>query len=259
MQTPLENWHSGSCIVAVSPSCICNTPGAAAGMLDRGALAFRVFVDSLMSTGCLKQIPWGPRLFKRVRSWSFIETPAKSQRLFRQPKFTRSLQCDLPNSPWPKRHSRVMALSVPCVRVDLRAAILRATYMGLPTVPVTQTLFSCTSMTASCACVKKETGNRKRHRQSRNNTKAWAVATLPASASWFDELRRFYTQPLLRHTNTFTHKRCYTQTLWHTEAFTHKCFETQTLLHTNTFRHKHFYTQTLYHTITFAHNHFYTQ
>ena len=31
------------------------------------------------------------------------------------------------------------------------------------------------------------------------------------------------------HTNTFTHRSFYTQTLLHTDAFTHKCFYTQTV------------------------------
>ena len=94
----------------------------------------------------------------------------------------------------------------------------------------------------------------------------------------------FYTQALL-HTDAFTHRRFYTQTLFtrrrfytqtllHTDAFTHrhfytqKYFYTQTLLHTDAFTHrntfthrrfytqKYFYTQTLLHTDTFTHRRF---
>ena len=71
-----------------------------------------------------------------------------------------------------------------------------------------------------------------------------------------------YTQTL-SHTDTFTHRRFYTQTLLHTDTFTRDTF-TQTRLHTNIFTHKHFYTQTLLHTETFTHRRylhrrFYTQ
>ena len=51
----------------------------------------------------------------------------------------------------------------------------------------------------------------------------------------------FYTQALL-HTDAFTHRRFYTQTL-----FTRRRFYTQKLLHTDAFTHRHFYTQTLLH------------
>ena len=37
---------------------------------------------------------------------------------------------------------------------------------------------------------------------------------------------------VLLHTDIFTHKRFYTQTLSHTDVFTHRSFYTQTLLHT---------------------------
>ena len=76
----------------------------------------------------------------------------------------------------------------------------------------------------------------------------------------------FYTQALL-HTDAFTHRRFYTQTLFtrrrfytqkllHTDAFTHRPFYTQhfytqTLLHTDAF-----YTQALLHTETFTHRGF---
>ena len=74
---------------------------------------------------------------------------------------------------------------------------------------------------------------------------------------------------MLLHTDTFTHKHFYTQTLLtktllHTGAFTHRRFDTQALLHTNTFTYKHFYTQALLHTDTlnaeaFTRRRFYTQ
>ena len=82
--------------------------------------------------------------------------------------------------------------------------------------------------------------------------------------------RRFYTQ------GTFTHRHFYTQALLHTDSFTHRRFCTQLLLHrrfytqsfypqkllqteafthrrfyTDAFTHRHFYTQTLLHTDTF--------
>ena len=69
-----------------------------------------------------------------------------------------------------------------------------------------------------------------------------------------------YTQTL-SHTDTFTHRHFYT-------AFTHRSFYTQTLLHTetftrkslhtNSFTHKHFYTETLLHTEAFTHRRYYT-
>ena len=73
---------------------------------------------------------------------------------------------------------------------------------------------------------------------------------------------------MLLHTDTFTHRHFYTQTLLtkrllHTGAFTHRSIYTQTLLHTKTFTHSHteafthrgfdtqaLYTQTLVHTNT---------
>ena len=70
-----------------------------------------------------------------------------------------------------------------------------------------------------------------------------------------------YTQTL-SHTDTFTHRRFYTQTLLHTdtftpllhtEAFTHRRFYTQRLLHAKV------YTQTVLHTNTFTQRRFYTQ
>ena len=78
--------------------------------------------------------------------------------------------------------------------------------------------------------------------------------------------RSFYTQTLL-HTDAFTHRRFYTQTLLHTDTSTHRRFYTQKLLHTSTFTHKHSYTSThrrsyvqkLLHTEAFAHRSFYTQ
>ena len=100
------------------------------------------------------------------------------------------------------------------------------------------------------------------------------------------------------HTDAFTYRPFYAQTLLHTkllptEVFTyrsfythtlaHRCFYTQTLLHwhfytqsfysqkllhteaftnirfyTDVFTHRHFYTQTLVHTNTFTHKHCYT-
>ena len=83
--------------------------------------------------------------------------------------------------------------------------------------------------------------------------------------------RHFYTQTLLTksllHTGAFTHRSIYTQTLLHTktfthshtEAFTHRRFDTQALLHTNAFTYKHFYTQTLLHIDAFTRKSFYTQ
>ena len=74
--------------------------------------------------------------------------------------------------------------------------------------------------------------------------------------------RRFYTQTLL-HTDSFTHRHFYTQictqTLLHTDAFTHRRFYKQTLLHTNAFAHRRFYTKTLLHTNAFTYRRFYTQ
>ena len=86
-----------------------------------------------------------------------------------------------------------------------------------------------------------------------------------------------YTQTL-SHTDTFTHRHFYTQTLLHTdtftpllhtEAFTHRRFYTQrllhakvytqTVLHTNTFTQRRFYTQKLLHTDAITHRRFYTQ
>ena len=58
------------------------------------------------------------------------------------------------------------------------------------------------------------------------------------------------------HTDTFTHRSFYTETLSHTETFTHRSFHTQTLLHTDIFNHRHFYTHThafLLHTATLSH------
>ena len=70
--------------------------------------------------------------------------------------------------------------------------------------------------------------------------------------------RRFYTEtllhtePLTLHTNAFTHRRFYTQTILHGDPFTHRSLYTQTLLHTNLLTEKHFYTQTLLHTNIFT-------
>ena len=100
-------------------------------------------------------------------------------------------------------------------------------------------------------------------------------------------LAYLWTQTLV-HTDAFTHRRFYTQTLLHTkllytkllptEAFTDRSFYTQTLLHrrfytdtfnktflhTGAFTHrsvtrKHFYTKKLSHTEAFTHRHFFTQ
>ena len=92
--------------------------------------------------------------------------------------------------------------------------------------------------------------------------------------------RRFYTQTLLHtdgftrkhfythfYTDAFTHRSFYTQTLLHTGRpmffYTHRRLYTQTLLHTGAFTHRRFYTdaftETLLHTDTFTHRHFYTQ
>ena len=73
--------------------------------------------------------------------------------------------------------------------------------------------------------------------------------------------RRFHTETLSQtrlHTETFTHRRFYTQTLLHADAFTHRRFYTQLLLHWHTFTHKRFYTQTLLHTEDFTRRCFYT-
>ena len=74
--------------------------------------------------------------------------------------------------------------------------------------------------------------------------------------------RRFYTQTLL-HTDHFTQRHFYTQRLLHTDAFTHRRICTQTLLQTDSFTHRHiytdhfthrpFYTQTILHTDTITH------
>ena len=56
------------------------------------------------------------------------------------------------------------------------------------------------------------------------------------------------------HTDPFTHRRLYTQTL-----FSHRAFDTQTSLHRNAFTHRPFYTQTLLQTDPFTHRHFYKQ
>ena len=53
---------------------------------------------------------------------------------------------------------------------------------------------------------------------------------------------------MLLHTDPFTHRSFYTQTLLHTEAFTHRRFYRQMLLHTHT--------QTLSHTEAFTHRSF---
>ena len=88
-----------------------------------------------------------------------------------------------------------------------------------------------------------------------------------------EETRCFYTETLL-HTESFTHKHFYTQTLshrdvfhahtqthFHTETFTRKHFNTQTLLYTDTFTHIRFYMQMPFYrrTHTFTHKRFYTQ
>ena len=88
-----------------------------------------------------------------------------------------------------------------------------------------------------------------------------------------EETRSFYTEALL-HTESFTHKHFYTQTLSHrdvfhahtqthfrTETFTRKHFNTQTLLYTDTFTHIRFYMQMPFYrrTHTFTHKRFYTQ
>ena len=89
-------------------------------------------------------------------------------------------------------------------------------------------------------------------------------------------IRTFTHNPLL-HTNTFTHRRFYTQTLSHTNTFTHKHSHTQTLLHTDPLTHTHNppfthtqtrlhtnhvannYIQSLLHTNAFTHQRFCTQ
>ena len=83
-----------------------------------------------------------------------------------------------------------------------------------------------------------------------------------------EETRRFYTETLL-HTESFTHKHFYAQTLSHRDVFhahTHRRISTQRLLHENTLTHRRFYTQTLLHTYAFTcdaflqtHTHFHTQ
>ena len=98
-------------------------------------------------------------------------------------------------------------------------------------------------------------------------SKLWVHANLFTHTEVFT-LRNFYTQTLL-HTDIFTHRRFYTQTVLHTDAFTHrsfytdafthKSFYTQKFLHTDAFTHRCFYTQTLLHTNAFTHRRFYTQ
>ena len=77
--------------------------------------------------------------------------------------------------------------------------------------------------------------------------------------------RDFYTQTLL-HTDNFTHRGFYTQRLLHRSFYTqrlfqwnHRGFYTQMLLHTDAFTHRRFYTQTLSHTEAFTHRSFHTQ
>ena len=55
----------------------------------------------------------------------------------------------------------------------------------------------------------------------------------------------------LSHTEAFTHRHFYTQTLLHADAFTH----THTLSHTEAFTHRRFYTQALLPTEAFTHTH----
>ena len=50
------------------------------------------------------------------------------------------------------------------------------------------------------------------------------------------------TPPLL-HTDAFTHRRFYSQTVSHTDHFTHRCLYTQTHLHTHAHTHATFYTR----------------
>ena len=92
------------------------------------------------------------------------------------------------------------------------------------------------------------------------------------SASSFrerEETQSFFTETLL-HTESFTHKHFYTQTLSHRDVFhahTHRRISTQRLLHETTLTHRRFYTQTLLHTYAFlhadaflqTHTHFHTQ
>ena len=58
--------------------------------------------------------------------------------------------------------------------------------------------------------------------------------------------RCFYTETLL-HTYALTHRGFYTQKLLHRDPFTHRSFDTQTLVHTDISTEKRFYTETLLH------------
>ena len=92
------------------------------------------------------------------------------------------------------------------------------------------------------------------HYLRRGGTKASLQAN--AQAVFFSALARPQSVQLGSHLHTdpFTHRRLYTQTL-----FSHRAFDTQTSLHRNAFTHRPFYTQTLLQTDTFTHRHFYKQ
>ena len=72
--------------------------------------------------------------------------------------------------------------------------------------------------------------------------------------------KHFYTQKLLHrasfHTENplYTQRSFYRQALLHTDTFTHRRFYTQ-----GTFTHRHFYTQALLNTDSFTHRRFYIQ
>ena len=249
------NWHSGNCTVAVSLSCVCNTPEAAAGTLDREVPALRLFVASLASTGCLKQIPAGPRFCRSVRSCSLEATVATAWR------FCSSIRILSISPVWSARftvakiaisssHS-VWQLCVSCrLQCPVSASIfvrqfLQATYIGLPK----RLLYTDVL-----------------HKEASTHRSFYMQTLLHIDVF---KHRRFYTQTLLQtdaftqtpsHPETFTHRRFYTQTLLHTDAFTHRHFYTNTFTcKDDTFTHRGFYTQKLLHADPFTHRRFYKQ
>ena len=225
---------------------------AAAGTLDREVPALRLFVASLTSTGCLKQIPAGPRFCRqeceKLLLGSYCGQSLKilfvDQNSFNLSSVICQIHCGQNSDciiTLCLTTVCVVPLAVSSVRVDLRAAVFAGTYMGLPKTEVT--------------CDAKKQCVRRFYKQTLLHTHT------PSHPESFTQ-RRFYTQTLVhtdafthRHfyTNTFTRRDCYTQKLLHTDAFTHRSFYTEKLLHTDAFTHKHFHTQMLLHTNTFTH------
>ena len=73
----------------------------------------------------------------------------------------------------------------------------------------------------------------------------------------------FIHRRFLLHTETFTQRRFYTQTLSHTDSFTHRNFHTNTFTRnrfdTQTLTHRHFYTETFTQMLLHTDAFFYTQ